>query len=75
MDYFRWLAQFKILFSQQDIPRFVFDRYESIELPLQVHFEQITLDPVLAAGVTPFEVKPGVALASVTGSLEVTNNR
>lgn len=70
-----WVFENSMFCFPQDIPRFVFDRYESIELPLKIHFEQINLDPMLAAGVTPIEVRPGVALASVIGSLEVTNNR
>jgi hypothetical protein len=35
----------------------------------------MTIDPKLAAKINPVEVRPGVAVASITGNLVVTNNK
>ncbi len=59
----------------QDVPRYTFGRYESIKLPVKSTFERITIDPKLAAKINPIEVRPGIAVASITGNLVVTNNK
>ncbi len=62
-------------FLSQDVPRYTFGRYESIKLPVKSTFERITIDPKLAAKINPIEVRPGIAVASITGNLVVTNNK
>ena len=59
----------------KDIPRYTFGRYESIKLPVKIKFDRMTIDPKLAAKINPVEVRPGVAVASITGNLVVTNNK
>jgi len=60
---------------ETDVPKHSFTRYETIEIPLKPRFESIRLDPELAAALTPTEVRPGVAVATITGALTVKNNR
>ncbi len=64
-------------FSAQDVPKYPYSRYETVEVPLKCRFESILLDPRLAARLAPREVRPGsgVAVATVTGNLVVRNNR
>jgi len=57
------------------MPCFKFSRYESIKLPIESKFEKMTIDPKLAAKINPVEVRPGIAVASITGNLGVTNNK
>ena len=64
-----------ILLIFQDIPLYTFCRNESLQLPLTSNFDQITIDPGVAGKLKPVEIKPGISLATVTGKLEVTNNR
>ena len=71
----RNIFNFKDSFLFQEIPRFTFSRYESIKLPIESKFERMIIDPKLAANVNPVEVRPGVAVASVTGQLIVSNNK
>ena len=59
----------------QEIPKFTFSRYESIKLPLKQKFESVTVDTELAEQLQPVEVRPGLALATITGNLEVKNNK
>lgn len=58
-----------------EVPRYTFKRCESLKLPVKCKLERINIDPNLAAKLLPVEVRPGVAIATVTGNLVVTNNR
>ena len=59
----------------QEIPKFTFSRYESINLPLKQKFESVTVDTELAEQLRPVELRPGLALATITGNLDVKNNK
>ena len=59
----------------QDVPLYTFIRDESLQLPLVSKFERITIEPSLATKLKPVEVKPGISLATMTGKLNVTNNK
>lgn len=58
-----------------EVPLHTFSRDETIELPLFNQFDRITLDPALASKLKPVEVQPGVTLATITGTLDVCNNK
>lgn len=63
------------IFFLQEIPKFTFSRYESINLPLKQKFESVTVDTELAEQLRPVELRPGLALATITGNLDVKNNK
>ena len=58
-----------------ELPIYSFNRDESVKLPVSSKFERITLDPVLAEKLKPAEIKPGVSIATVSGTLKVLNNQ
>ncbi|XP_013789253.2 integrator complex subunit 9-like [Limulus polyphemus] len=60
---------------EADCPLIAYKRGDVLHIPLQRKYEKIELDPELAASLTPTEVKPGVALATITGTLVVKDNR
>ena len=60
---------------EQDVPRFTFGWYDTISLPVEPKFESIQLDPKLARTLNPTEIRPGVAVATLTGNLVVKNNK
>ncbi len=62
-------------FFSQDVPKYTYGRYDTIEVPLKCRFEFILVDPRLAAKLAPREVKAGAAVATITGNLVVKNNR
>eukprot|EP00095_Tigriopus_kingsejongensis_P004426 maker-scaffold731_size105367-snap-gene-0.13 protein:Tk04426 transcript:maker-scaffold731_size105367-snap-gene-0.13-mRNA-1 annotation:"integrator complex subunit 9" len=57
------------------IPKFMLSRYETITLPIKSQFESISIDPKLASSLQPVELRPGLALATITGNLIVSNNK
>ena len=58
-----------------ELPIYSFNRDESVKLPVSSKFERITLDPELAEKLKPAEIKPGVSMATVSGTLKVLNNQ
>jgi integrator complex subunit 9 len=46
-----------------------------VKLPIESKFEKMNIDPKLAAKINPVEVRPGVAVATITGNLIVGNNK
>jgi len=58
-----------------DTPVYTFSRDESLQIPLHSKLERITIEPTLATKLKPVEVKPGVSLATMTGELNVSNNK
>ncbi|XP_040572594.1 integrator complex subunit 9 [Lepeophtheirus salmonis] len=58
-----------------DIPIKTIGRYENIKLPIQVKYEKITIEPSLASSLFPFELRPGVSVATITGDLSVIDNK
>ena len=58
-----------------ELPIYSFNRDESVKLPVSSRFERITLDPELAEKLKPAEIKPGVSMATVSGTLKVLNNQ
>ncbi|XP_013393860.1 integrator complex subunit 9 [Lingula anatina] len=48
---------------------------EVLTLPIRRKFEQINIDPELAGSLMPIEVRPGVSVAMVTGSLVTRDNQ
>lgn len=68
-------AQRTDLQLEVDMPLYTFSRDECIELPLFNKFERITIDPALAATLKPVEIIPGVNAATITGTLNVSNNK
>ncbi len=61
--------------SIQDIPKYTYSRYDTVHIPLQSKLESLAIEPHLASKLVPMEVKPGVAVATITGNLVVTNNK
>lgn len=55
-------------------PLITFKRGEVIKLPLKRKKGRVFIEPELASGIVPSEVRPGLSLASVTGELEVKDN-
>lgn len=51
-----------------------FRRGETVNLSLKRRFAKITLDPEISNSLVPVELRPGITLATVTGSLEVKDN-
>ena len=58
-----------------ELPIYSFNRDESVKLPVSSKFERITLDPGVAEKLKPAEIKPGVSIATVSGTLKVLNNQ
>lgn len=53
---------------------FSFSSGQTIKLPIRRNFARISLDPELSTTLMPTEVKPGVAIATVTGYLDGKDN-
>lgn len=51
-----------------------FKRSETVNLSLKRRFAKITLDPEISNNLVPIELRPGITLATVTGSLEAKDN-
>jgi len=63
------------LFLDVKIPSFKFKKFDILKLPLKRSFENISLEQDLAQNIVPVEIRPGVALATITGSLVVRDNK
>ncbi|KAG1663664.1 Integrator complex subunit 9 [Nymphon striatum] len=46
-----------------------------LNLPIKRKFEKMSIDPDLAGSVVPSEIKPGIAVATLTGALHAQDNR
>ncbi|TRY72412.1 hypothetical protein TCAL_03963 [Tigriopus californicus] len=60
---------------ETDIPKYTLSRYETITLPIKTKFESINIDPKLASALRPVEIRPGLAIATITGNLIAKNNK
>ena len=49
--------------------------YEQVRISLHRQFERIDIDSELAANLTPVEIKPGLLVSTVTGSLAAKDNK
>ena len=58
-----------------DIPIFPYKKLDIIKLPVVRTLEHLELAPELAQRLVPVEVRPGVAVATVTGNLIVKDNK
>jgi len=58
-----------------DIPTFPYHKLDIIKLPVVRTLEHLELAPELAQRLVPCEVRPGVAVATVTGNLIVKDNK
>lgn len=63
------------LIIDADVQTFKHKKLDILKLPIRRTFENIDLDPALAASLVPTEVRPGIAVATVTGNLVVKDNR
>lgn len=52
-----------------------FQRGDVLNLPIRRAYEKMELDPELAASIVPVEIKRGVSLATLTGSLIARDNK
>ncbi len=52
-----------------------FGAHETVKIPVKGDHETMTVDPKLASSLVPVEVRPGVAVATVTGDLKVKDNK
>lgn len=57
------------LVIEYDPPPVTYRRSEVLNLPIRRRYEQIDLDPELAATLVPTEIKPGVSIATVSSVL------
>jgi len=58
-----------------DIPTHKYNKFDILKLPIERSFENISIDQELAQSLIPSEVRPGVALATITGRLVVRDNK
>lgn len=58
-----------------DVPIHTFGRHETIKIPVKSERETIRIDPDLASSLTPSELRPGVAVATLTGDLKAKDNK
>jgi len=58
-----------------NIPTYKYNKFDIIKLPVERTFENINIDQALAGSLVPSEIRPGVALATITGKLVVRDNR
>merc|ERR1719222_24260 len=58
-----------------NIPTYKYNKLDIIKLPVERTFENISIDQALAESLVPSEIRPGVALATITGKLVVRDNR
>lgn len=56
-------------------PPLPYRRADVISLPVKRHYERIEIAPELADSLIPMEIKPGVAVATVVGSLSTRDNK
>lgn len=56
-------------------PLITFRRSDCIQIPIKKSFSRISLDPLVSATLQPIEVRPGVSIATITGSLEGKDNK
>ncbi|KAK7111966.1 hypothetical protein V1264_011503 [Littorina saxatilis] len=52
-----------------------YKKYEVLNLPVKRQWETVHLDPELAAGLEPVEVRPGAAICMLTASLAARDNK
>lgn len=58
-----------------DLPTHKYNKMDIIKIPVKRRLENITIHPDLAAKLVPCEVRPGVAVATITGHLNVKDNK
>jgi len=57
------------------VPTFKYKKFDILKLPIKRSLENINLDEEIAQRLVPTEVRPGIAIATVTGSLQVRDNK
>lgn len=60
-----------IIESATDRPLITFKRGDVLNLPLKRKHNQVFVNDTIAESVIPVEIKPGVSLSSITGTLQV----
>ncbi|XP_064653165.1 integrator complex subunit 9-like isoform X2 [Lineus longissimus] len=63
------------LIVEADPSPITYQRCSVLSLPLRRGYEKLEIEPKLAGSLVPVEVQPGVAVASVTGNLEVKDGK
>eukprot|EP00088_Acartia_fossae_P030637 TRINITY_DN3162_c0_g1_i2.p1 TRINITY_DN3162_c0_g1~~TRINITY_DN3162_c0_g1_i2.p1 ORF type:complete len:711 (+),score=150.28 TRINITY_DN3162_c0_g1_i2:54-2186(+) len=63
------------LYIDVNVPTYKYNKFDIIKLPVERSFENISIDQELAESLVPSEIRPGVALATITGKLVVRDNR
>lgn len=62
------------LVIEREFPVLSFKRGDVLQIPVRRRYERIQMDAELASTLMPTEVKPGVAMMTVTGMLHINNN-
>ncbi|XP_023235050.1 integrator complex subunit 9-like [Centruroides sculpturatus] len=60
---------------EREFPIISYKRGDVLQIPIKRRYERLYMDAELAASLMPTEVKPGVAMMTVTGLLTVKNNK
>lgn len=57
-----------------DRPIITFKRGDVLNLPLKRKHNQVYVNDTIAGSLVPVEIKPGISLSSITGTLQVKDN-
>ena len=57
-----------------EVNTFTFQKNDILKIPMVRKLENLELSSALASSLTPVEIRPGVAVATVTGNLVVRDN-
>ncbi len=63
------------LFQIPGISQYTLEPCKSVKVPITSNYESIDIDPSLAKSLNLTEVKPGVSIAPISGTLHVLNNK
>ena len=73
--YYIYLSYFWNPVTELDPPALGLKSYQIQQLPIKRKQERLHLDPALASRLEPFQLKPGLSASTLTGKLDVRDNK